>query len=141
MARPIVKSRHEMTIDELIQDAGWFPGTERDWHALPLAERDELAFKATGCEVAYATWPAPVNCCHGECQVRRGERKPITLINAQMKYEAECGWWRFIGRTTPQGRRKLAILFRHFRREARKAQLWDIWKLGWQGIVFSGLEI
>ena len=29
----IVKQRHEMSIDELIADAGWFPGDERDWKA------------------------------------------------------------------------------------------------------------
>ena len=130
-----VKARHEMSIEERIADAGWFPGTERDWQRLSSEERSELSFAATGCLVAYATWPAPVDCVHGWCQVRRGERRPITILNGALKYEAQSGWWRDLPRP------KLAKLYRAFRKAAREHHVYDIWKLGWQTVVFSGLEL
>jgi hypothetical protein len=69
-----------MTLDERIEHAGWFPGSDADWRALPIEQRDELAFKATGCAVAYATWEAPVDCMHVTCQIRRGEKPQIALV-------------------------------------------------------------
>ena len=135
MPKPIHKHRSQMSIDELIADSGWFKGTERDWQRLSSEERQRLAFTATGCQIAWASWEAPVNCVHPWCQVARGERKPITVLNSQMQYERASGWWRNMDRA------KLARVYRAFRKAAREQQVFDIWKLGWQTVVFTGLEI
>jgi hypothetical protein len=128
-----------MSIDELIADAGWFKGDERDWKALPLAERENLAFAATGCAVAYATWPSPVNCVHPWCRVRRGEIKPISILNSQMQYEALTGWWRDISQNTQSGRKKLAAIYRAYRKAAIERKVYDIWKLGGAQTALIGM--
>lgn len=136
MKKPL-KTRHEMTINEMIADSGWFKGTEKDWKQLPLAEREELAFAATGCMVAYATWEAPVNCSHIGCRIRRGELPKIALTNSTLRGEYSNGWLRFI-----EDRAKVARIFRAIRKAARETGIYDPWKLpnGWQTMVFSGIE-
>lgn len=132
------KSRHEMTINELIADAGWFKGDEAMWQSLPLKEREELAFAATGCEVAYATWPAPVECVHTRCQIRRGELPKIALTNGILRGEMSSGWLRF-HRDSAQGRSRLAKICRGYRRAARATGVYDPWKLDWSLMVSAGV--
>ena len=114
----------------------WYKGTEAEWQRLPMEERENLAFTATGCEVAYPTWESPVDCVHGGCQVRRGEVKPIRRVNGALRYERESGWLRF-----QTDRKVLATLYRHLRNEARRQQVWDIWKLDWQAVVYTGISV
>jgi hypothetical protein len=138
------KQPWELSTEERIERAGWFKGGEREWQALPLKEREDLAFAATGCEVAYPTWPAPVNCCHVTCQIRRGELPKIALLNHELRSQAE-NWWRFIGRESgrgersPQGRKVLARLYRHYRKLARERGEYDLWKLGGVEIAVVGM--
>lgn len=129
----------QLTIDERIHANGWFAGTEHDWQKLPREQRENMAFKATGCMVAFPTWQAPVNCVHACCVVKRGEKLSISLINGQLRYEKESGWLRFISSRTPQGRKQLASLFRGYRKLAREQHVYDIWKLGALGIVHAGI--
>ena len=112
----------------------WYAGREIEWNRLPLSEREIIAFKATGCLIAYPTWESPVDCVHGKCQVRRGERKPITLVNGALMYERESGWLRF-----SNDRDALAQLYRGVRKAARETGVYDIWALGWQNIVYTGI--
>jgi hypothetical protein len=128
------KPRHEMSINELIRDSGWFPGTESDWKALSLGEREDIAFAATGCAVAYATWEKPVNCVHTGCMIRRGELPAIANLNRQMRAEASSGWWRFI-----EDRHKLACIFRKYRKLARERGVYDLWKLGAVDVAMLGI--
>jgi hypothetical protein len=86
--------------------------------------------------------------------VRRGEKQPIHVLNGQMRGEAEYNWWRFIPhqRGQTEGRRKLAMLFRHYRMQATERakelaakgsfdprEVYDIWKLNAMGVVYSGV--
>lgn len=136
--KPQTKDRSEMTIAELIVDSGWWLGTEKEWQALPLKEREEIAFARTGCRVAYPTWERPVDCVHTECQIRRGELPPIALTNRVLRVEADSGWLRFLRQENRLG---LAKIFRTVRRAAREQGEFDPWKLrgGWQVIVFGGI--
>lgn len=111
----------------------WFPGTEEEWNRLSSEQRDDLSFAATGCEIAYPRWKAPVHCLHGTCRVRRGEIRPISLVNAALRYEAQCGWLRDVPRP------RLAGLYRTMRHAARETGTYNIWKLGWQTLVFTGI--
>jgi hypothetical protein len=135
--KTIAKPRHTMSISELIADSGWFKGTEQDWRALPLAERDRLAFVATGCEVAYATWEAPTHCCHITCRIHRGELPPIALTNSALRGERSSGWLRFI-----EDRSKVARIFRAVRKAAMQTGIYDPWKLpgGWHTMVHAGIQ-
>lgn len=144
MKRTTPKADWELTIEERIARAGWFKGGEREWQALPMEERERLAFEATGCEVAYCTWEAPVNCCHVTCQIRRGELPQIALLNHELRSQAE-NWWRFIGRESgrgersPQGRKTLAALYRAYRKLAMERKEYDLWKLGGVEIAMVGI--
>lgn len=122
----------ELSLDGRIRAAGWFSGTIDDWHVLAPEVRRELAFAATGCQVACATWPGPIHCVHLGCQIRRGELPKIAAINWDLRHERSDGWLRFV-----EDRSKLAQIFRAFRRAARETGEYDIWKLGWKTIVFS----
>jgi hypothetical protein len=136
-----IKRREDMSIDELIADAGWFDGGDREWRALPLAERDALAFKATGCAVAYATWPAPVDCVHTGCLILRGTLPSIALTNHILRSEAQSGYLRFIPQSTRDGRLRLARIYRAIRAQARATGVYDPWKMngGWQVMVGAGI--
>lgn len=131
------KDRSEMTTNERIADAGWFHGTDADWKAIPIAERDELSFAATGCCVAYATWPAPVDCSHLKCRIRRGELPKIAETNATLRSEYYNGWLRFI-----EDRKRVAAIFRAVRKAAKETKIYDPWKLpgGWQVMVYAGVQ-
>ena len=131
-----VKSRWEMTINELIRDSGWFDGTEREWMMLSSGMRKDLAFKSTGCQEAYATWQAPCQCSHPWCRVRRDEIKPISVLNGTMRYERESGWWRFI-----EDRKQIATMYRHFRKLARQQNEYDLWKLGGTSVALIGIIV
>jgi hypothetical protein len=131
-----VKAFWELTIAERIQLAGWWKGTEREWQALTMPEREAIAFAATGCRVAYPTWEAPVDCCHVECRIARGEQPKIALTNAVLRGEAESGWLRF---TKQEDRKRLAKIFRAYRKAARETGVYDPWKIGWQGMVFPAI--
>ena len=133
------KQDWELTIEERIERAGWFHGSERDWQSLPLAERDRLAFAATGCAVAYCTWQAPVNGCHIGCRVMRGEIPAICQMNHALL--AEKGNWLRGLTESKAGRKRLAAMFRAFRKQARATGVYDPWKIGWQAIVYGGLEV
>lgn len=145
MKRTAPKAEWELTIEERIQRAGWFKGGEKEWQALPMKEREDLAFTATGCEVAYCTWQAPVDCVHVCCQIRRGELPKIAELNHTMRHEAESGWWRFIGRESgrgersQQGRKTLAMLYRFYRQRARTTGQYDLWKLGGSEVAMIGI--
>ena len=138
------KQYWELTIEERIIEAGWFPGGEREWQALSMQERADLAFSATGCEVAYPTWKAPVDCVHVTCQIRRGELPKIALLNHELRSQAE-NWWRFIGRESgrgtrsQQGRDTLAKMYRHYRKLAMERKEYDLWNLGGVGIALAGV--
>jgi hypothetical protein len=125
-------------IEERIREAGWWKEPEAAWRALPLAERERIAFGATGCLIAYPTWPAPVDCAHPGCQVKRGELPRIALMNLVLRHEARTGWWRDF-RTTSAGRQRLARMFRAYRRKARETGIYDPWKISWEGIVFPAV--
>lgn len=127
------------SIEERIAHAGWFHGTERDWQALPVELQEQVAFAATGCAVAYPTWHGPVDCCHVGCRILRHELPKIAELNSTMRSETANGWWRFISRNTPEGRRKLALLYRHYRKLARQQGEYDLWKLGGTGVAMVGV--
>lgn len=131
----------DKTINEMIRDAGWFDGSERDWQAIPFEEREKIAFKACGCLGAYPTWQAPVNCRHIDCRVRRGEKQPIIITNQTMKAELRSGWLRF-SKETKDGRVRVARLIRAIRRKAIETGIYDPWKIpgGWAGMVHCGIE-
>jgi hypothetical protein len=125
-----------MSINEMIRKAGWFPGNERAWKALPEEERQNLAFAALGCEVAYATWTGPVDCRHIRCLVRRGEKQPIIETNWTLRAEMDNGYLRF-HKDSQEGRDKLARLIRAFRKYAMEHGVYDPWKMpgGWASMV------
>lgn len=133
------RDRSEMTIPELIADSGWWPGTEADWRALPLRQREEIAFARTGCRVAYPTWERSVDCVHTECQILRGELPKIALTNRVLRAESYNGWLRFMRR---ENRKQLARVFLTIRKTARESGVYDPWTMrgGWQVIVFSGVQ-
>lgn len=114
----------------------WFVGTEEGWRRLDCQTQKDLAFEATGCEVAYPTWEAPVDCLHTECRIRRGELPRIALTNSVLLYESRYGWLRFV---RERDRKGLARIFRHFRREARATGLYDPWKADWRTLVYAGV--
>jgi hypothetical protein len=122
---------HDEYLDRLIREAGWYPGTMADWNRLSMDERRELAFAGTGCEVAVATWEAPVDCVHVECQIRRGERPAIALTNATLRSEMARGYLRF------GSRKSRAARCRIIRSEAHATGIYDPWKManGWQVMV------
>ena len=128
------KARHEMKINEMIRDSGWYDGTESTWDKLPMEERKNLAFASTGCEVAYPTWQKPVNCVHTCCQVRRGEIPAIAALNRQMRAETQSGWWRFI-----EDRNQIAKMYRAYRKLARDRKIYDLWKLGGVDVALIGV--
>ncbi len=113
----------------------WFEGTKRQWESLSLGQREELAYKATGCLCAWPTWEAPVDCCHTTCQIRRGELPAIALTNRILRAEAESGWLRF------NDRDRNAKIFRVIRNAARKTGIYDPWKLSWTTLVYGGLNL
>ena len=121
-----------------IKAAGWFKGTERDWKALSTAEQEEAAFAGCGCLVAYCTWPAPVDCLHTKCQIRRGELPKIALTNHILKSESQSGWLRFLRQ---EDRKALAGLFRAVRKAARETGEYDPWKLDWRLMVYSAIAV
>ena len=128
------KARWEMSMDELIADAGWFHGTQREWELIPYEERKLTAFRATGCLIAYATWTAPVECYHPDCQIARGEKPAI--------YKAECviegersNWLRFLSEEKYQHIRSVLLA------ECERLNIYNPWQLpgGWQAFVGCGL--
>lgn len=128
------KPRHEMSLDEMIRDSGWFQGTAEDWQELPADEREKMAFDATGCAVAFATWAAPVNCVHLRCRILRGELPKIAETNAILRMERADGWLRFM-----EDRSEIARIFRYYRKAARATGIYDPWKLDWKTMVCSSL--
>ena len=129
-----MKSRDE-ELNDVIKKNGWFDGTMRDWDRTP--NREEIAFKATGCLCAFPTWPAPVNCVHVDCMVRRGELPKIAITNRVLRAEYN-NYFRF-ALQSKAGRAHLARLFLEVRRLARATGIYDPWKIpgGWQSIVGS----
>lgn len=129
----------ELTIQERIDRAGWFQGTMEKWQALPREEKQRIAFAATGCQVASPSWQMPVECSHITCVIARGDKPPIALVNSQLRGE-KTNWLRFILQEQGAvGRRKVAAIFRHCRAQARETGVMDIWKNGWQAIVFPAV--
>ncbi len=132
-----------MNTDELnaaIRKAGWFDGDQAEWDALPYAAKLDMAFAATGCEVAYPTWAKPVNCWHTTCQIRRGELPAIVETNRVLRNEMENGWLRF-HKDSQTGRDRLARLCMAIRKEAGKQGIYNPWKLagGWQAMVYEAV--
>lgn len=89
----------------------WFKGSETEWKRLPIAERDALSFKHTGCAVAYPTWAAPVDCVHLGCRVLRGELPRVAYYNGAFQGE-RSNWLRFI-----EDRRILAKVYWYGKKE------------------------
>lgn len=130
------KLRHEMSIAELVIDSGWWLDTEAAWKRLPMEQREQIAFIRTGCAVAYPTWERPVDCCHTECRILRGELPKIALTNVILRNEASSGWLRFL---KTENRKRLAAIFRVYRKAARETGIYDPWKIGWQGMVLPAV--
>ena len=122
-------------ITKLIREAGWYPGTETDWRKLPMEERERLAFEATGCLIAYATWEAPVDCVHTPCRIRRGELPGIQLTKNILACERESGWLRDLEDETYEKVRQ------GFLELAEDLEVYDPWKIpgGWQAMVRCGV--
>lgn len=118
-----------------MKPASWWKGTVKEWDALPIAERERIAFTHTGCAVAYCTWKAPANCFHLTCQILRGEKPAIALTEAVLAGERQAGWLRFMEEEAYQ-RLHRAIIAR-----AQESEVYDPWQMpgGWQAIVFSGV--
>jgi hypothetical protein len=136
----MTKYQHrETTIEAAIHEAGWWKGTSEQFRALPSEKRQEVAFKATGCLYAWATWAAPVECVHTSCQVRRGELPKIALVNRGLRAEIDNGWLRFHARTT-SGRTRLAQLCRLIRKLARETGVYDVWGVAASLIVSVGVS-
>lgn len=117
--------------------SSWFDGVETEWLALPMSEREERAFAATGCVVAWPGWKHPVSCVHLSCRIRRGEKPPIALTNAMLRYEVHRNWLRFNLRS-PEGRRRNAAICRALRKQARETGVYDIWKGGGWSLLVRG---
>lgn len=132
----LLDEAHERELDHMIRKAGWYPGSRLDWESLSIGERQDLAFKATGCQVAYATWPAPVDCLHMQCLIRRGKLPHIAQLNSSLRAERSQGWLRFIS-----DRSRVARIFRYYRKLARERGVYDPWALDWQTMVSAGIEI
>ena len=133
--------RFQDSLNDRIRRAGWFDGDENTWRDLTTDQQKKLSFAATGCEVAYPTWEAPVDCVHCGCLIRRGELPAIALTNRILRSEAESGWLRFIA-DSPEGRNRLARIFRAIRSQARATGIYDPWQLpgGWQVMVASAIQ-
>jgi hypothetical protein len=134
-------SHFQDSTNDRIRRAGWFDGDERSWQALPMAEREDIAFHATGCAVAYPTWEGPVDCVHTGCQIRRGEIPAIALTNRILRSEAQSGWLRFLP-DSRDGRIKLARIYRAIRSQAIETGIYDPWKIpgAWQVMVSSAVQ-
>lgn len=117
----------------------WYTGTKREWQHMSSEEREDASFAATGCEVAYPTWESPVDCCHTTCRIRRGELPKIALTNAMLQSEIYHGWLQNQTKTA-NGRARLARLCIAVRKAARETGQYDIWQLGWQAIVYTGID-
>ena len=113
--------------------SAWYPGTRRTWDDLPLGKHKDIAFSATGCEVAWPTWDAPVDCVHVGCRIRRGELPPIARLNSGLRAEHEYGWLRFLDRD------EAAKVFRHVRKTAKKTGCYDLWEQ-WGVLVGAGIS-
>ena len=129
-----------MNLDAMIAQAGWYHGTQSTWARLETQKQKDLAYTATGCEIAYPTWPAPVDCVHITCQIRRGEKPPLALTYAVLRSEIESGWLRF-HTNNPTGRAMLARLCLAIRAQAAATHIYDPWHMpgGWQTIVYSAI--
>jgi hypothetical protein len=125
--------READAINNRIKEAGWFHGTEADWHALDFPTKERLAFEGCGCAVAFPTWEGPVDCVHVTCQILRGELPKIAEMNMTLRYEAESGWLRDVPRA------RLAAIFRAYRRAARASGIYNPWRLDWRLLVWSGV--
>ena len=118
------------------QWSNWYSGTEQEWQALSMAKRHDTAFAKTGCEIAYPTWQAPVNCVHDKCRIRRSEIPAIVETYHILQYEADRGWLLFLSRVHK------ARVFIAMRRAARESEIYDPWKIpgGWQALVMAGVS-
>jgi hypothetical protein len=132
----------DRTVEQMIEDAGWFKGSREDWARLTHEQREDIAFAGCGCAVAYPTWEGPVDCVHPGCQIRRGEKQPIYLTDCILRGEMDNGWLRF-DKATKAGRIRLARLVRAIRRKARETGIYDPWKMegGWQVMVGSAINV
>lgn len=120
----------------------WYPGSEREWRALPHQEQEDLAFYSTGCLYAYPTW-GRTHCVHVTCQIRRGELPRIAHTNVILRGEAKHGYLRFLRDGDARQRQSLAQIYRWFRRQARTSGIYDPWKVegGWQIMVSAALSV
>lgn len=123
----------ETELDGKIREAGWYQGTERSWAALDSGAQEAIAFKATGCLVAYPTWTRPVDCLHIDCRIARGEKPPIAKTHQMLRAERACGYLRWLDRE------QLAVVYRSFRKLAHERGEYDIWKLDYKTLVRCAL--
>jgi hypothetical protein len=130
--QPSTKKRCEMSIAEMIVDAGLWLDGEPAWRALSLTRREQIAFERTACKFAYPTWETPVNCAHLDCRIARGELPKIAKTNSILRAEMGSGWLRFI-----EDRQRLARIVRAYRKAAHETGVYDPWDIGWQDMVFA----
>ncbi len=123
------------SINEMIKDAGWFPGTQDDWDSLPYAEMRERAFSATGCLLAYPTWKGTVDCLHVDCRIRRGELSPIEKTSSILEAERHNGWLRFLPEDAYRAIKE------RFLCRALEMGIYDPWEIpgGWQVMVAAAI--
>jgi hypothetical protein len=112
----------------------WFDGTIDDWKAMPLEDRETIAFERTGCLYAHPTWERPVRCLHLNCRIARGELPEISRVNDKLRYERQHGWLRFI-----TDRDKLATIFKAVRAHCMETGVYDAWQ-AWPVIVYGGIS-
>ena len=125
--------------------AGWlaeWSEAQAKWKALPLAEREPIAFATCGCETAWPSWwmrpdgtIRRVDCYHIDCQIKRGEKLPIDRTKGILAYERSSGWLRFMDEVAYQKLRDAVLA------AAEKTGIYSPWEMpgGWQAMVFSGI--
>lgn len=118
---------------DMIDKAGWWHGTCTAFYA--ESTHQDIAFEATGCEVAAPTWTPPIDCLHTECRIRRGELPPIALTEAVLDSERHA-WLRWLPEAEYQKLRAAMI------QVAEATGVYNPWDIpgGWRAIVGSAIR-
>lgn len=115
--------------------------TLEDFEKMTYEERRQFAFNACGCYEAYPYfWQnknmkvSRVECLHIDCQIARGEAKPIDKTKGILQYERESGWLRFLPEISYQKIYNLII------EKAEELKEYDPWKIDWRLLVYSAIQ-